>query len=104
MTRDELEAVIWRHGVRSADDVRAILLAADAYADAYGGITAERRAVLEAIPRRGGHRAAAVYPGGKCGTYAGWNTHQRNREMACEPCLAAHREYSRAWRLRRRAA
>ena len=34
MTREELEAVIRRHGVRRAVDVQAILLAADEYATA----------------------------------------------------------------------
>jgi hypothetical protein len=50
MTRDELEATIWRNwpargsGVTEAID--AILKAADAYAITEGGLTAERRAVL----------------------------------------------------------
>ena len=43
---------------------------------------------------------AAPFISGKCGTYAGWNIHQRNHEPKCEPCKAAHREYMQAWRLR----
>ena len=47
-TREELEAVIWRHGVRRAVDVEAILLAADGYAtaqcaDAVSETTAQSR-------------------------------------------------------------
>lgn len=58
MTREELEAVIWRHGVRRAVDVQAILLAADWYAtaqcaDAVSETTAQtrRRAELAAATR-----------------------------------------------------
>lgn len=58
MTRDELEAVIWRHGVRRAVDVQAILLAADGYAtaqavEAVSETTAQsrRRAVLSEATR-----------------------------------------------------
>lgn len=58
MTRDELEAVIWRHitrpeGLQHAQTaVDAILAAADAYMVAEGGLTAERRAVLEQATTR----------------------------------------------------
>lgn len=80
MTRDELESVIWRHGVRSAVDVHAILYAADAYAtaqaaDAVSEKTAQarRRAVLAAATRPSADvldrqllkaAAAAATPGG----------------------------------------
>ena len=57
-TREELEAVIWRHGVRKAVDVQAILLAADSYAtaqcaDAVSERTAQaqRRAELAAASK-----------------------------------------------------
>lgn len=52
MTRDELEAVIWRPFTdagaiyASEEPVSRILAAADEYARHVGGITAERRAVL----------------------------------------------------------
>lgn len=35
-----------------------------------------------------------------CGTYAGWNTHQRNGTPTCLPCHDARRDYMRAWRIR----
>jgi hypothetical protein len=67
MTRDELEAAIFRELRRASfagapDPVRernsvvdAILTAADAYMVAEGGLTAERRLVLEeaTAPKRG---------------------------------------------------
>jgi hypothetical protein len=66
MTREELEAVIWRHGVRSAVDVQAILLAADWYAtaqcaDAVSETTAQsrRRAVLSEATRPRTRKEAA---------------------------------------------
>lgn len=58
MTRDDLEAMIWRTiastNTTSADKVDAILKAADQYMVAEGGLTAERRTVLEQAtsPRR----------------------------------------------------
>ena len=59
MTRDDLEAVIWRQltalGVRTecAAHVRTIMAAADDYVTYTGGITADRRAALEsAAPGR----------------------------------------------------
>lgn len=55
MTRDELEAAIWRHwptrGPEAGKAVDAILAAADTYARAEYGISAERRAVLAAQGR-----------------------------------------------------
>ena len=58
MNREQLEAVIWRHGARRAVDVQAILLAADEYAtaqcaDAVSETTAQsrRRAVLAEATR-----------------------------------------------------
>jgi hypothetical protein len=65
MTRDELEAAIWRHwptrGTEAAAAVDAILTAADDYATTTGGITAQRRRELQAAvysrPRTPGRRA-----------------------------------------------
>ena len=37
---------------------------------------------------------------GKCGSYAGWNEHQRCHEPPCPPCRRAHAEYMQQWRLR----
>src|SRR5712664_1525218 len=55
MTRDELEAEIWRHwptrGATATAAVDAILAAADAYALAAYGVTADRRAVLDSATR-----------------------------------------------------
>jgi hypothetical protein len=53
--REALEAVIWRVVTRpdeatQAQRVRAVLAAADDYAEYVGGITAERRAVLAPPP------------------------------------------------------
>jgi hypothetical protein len=63
MTRDELEAVIWRNlsayrtnsRITSEQFVDAILTAADAYMVAEGGLTAERRRQLAeaTAPKRG---------------------------------------------------
>ena len=36
----------------------------------------------------------------KCGTYAGWNQHQRRGEYACYPCKKARSEYARSRRHR----
>lgn len=33
-----------------------------------------------------------------CGTYAGWNRHQKAKTKPCEPCRLAQREYMRAYR------
>jgi hypothetical protein len=55
-TRDELEAVIWRLGVRSAVAVEAILLAADEYATAQCVTAICAQARLAADQAR--HRAA----------------------------------------------
>jgi hypothetical protein len=49
---------------------------------------------------RGSGEPEPPWTGPKCGTYAGWNDHQRNHEPPCESCRAAHREYMREWRLR----
>lgn len=48
MTREQFEAEVWRVAGRRFDrtDVALILAAADAYAAAEGGITAERRQEL----------------------------------------------------------
>ena len=35
---------------------------------------------------------------GKCGTYAGWNQHQRRDEEPCDPCREANRIYMREYR------
>jgi len=59
MTREELEAVIWRHGVRSAVDVQAILLAADGYATAQS-VAAVSETTAQA--RRRAELAAATRP------------------------------------------
>jgi len=58
-TREELEAVIWRHGVRKAVDVQAILLAADSYATAQCADAVSERA---AQARRRAELAAASKP------------------------------------------
>lgn len=61
MTREELEREIWRRwptrGPGAAAAVDAILTAADAYALAAYGITAERRAELHTATRRQAPRA-----------------------------------------------
>ena len=36
----------------------------------------------------------------KCGTYAGWNVHQRCAEPPCPECRRAQAEYMQQWRLR----
>lgn len=36
----------------------------------------------------------------KCGTYAGWNLHQREGTPKCDPCLTAAADYMSAWRRR----
>lgn len=36
--------------------------------------------------------------GDQCGTYAGWNAHQRRGEPQCEPCRDAAAVYQRQWR------
>ena len=55
MNREELEARIWRlqfahsaGNITQRELVDELLAAADQYATAYGGITAERRAILRA--------------------------------------------------------
>jgi hypothetical protein len=58
-TREELEAVIWRHGVRRAVDVEAILLAADGYATAQCADAVSERT---AQARRRAELAAATQP------------------------------------------
>jgi hypothetical protein len=51
------------------------------------------------------HRGRGHHPSRKpCGTRAGMDTHRRAGEQACEACLAANREYMRAYKARRRAA
>jgi hypothetical protein len=42
----------------------------------------------------------APWQGPSCGTYAGWNEHQRNGEHHCDRCKRAHADYVREWRLR----
>ena len=34
----------------------------------------------------------------KCGTTAGWNSHQYHGEVQCPPCLQAKAEYTTEWR------
>jgi len=71
MTREQLEAVIWRHwppiagaGPTQAVHVDAILTAADAYAQHTGGITAERRAVLARLRDDAAARGIRAEPPG----------------------------------------
>ena len=62
MTRDEFESEVWRIAGRRFDrtDVALVLAAADSYAAAEGGITAERRQQLaEAVAATYGRRSAA---------------------------------------------
>ncbi len=40
------------------------------------------------------------WEGLKCGTYAGWNDHQRNKEPPCRACKTAQADYMREYRLR----
>lgn len=49
---------------------------------------------------RGTSFETAPWQGENCGTYAGWNEHQRNHEKACDRCKRAHADYVREWRLR----
>jgi hypothetical protein len=37
----------------------------------------------------------------RCGTYAGWNWHQRHGSPVCGLCAAANRDYMREWRRKR---
>ena len=34
----------------------------------------------------------------KCGTYAGWHTHNKAKETPCEPCKTVRREFLSVWR------
>ena len=34
----------------------------------------------------------------ECGTYNGWNRHNRRQEKPCDPCRLAKNEYARAYR------
>lgn len=36
----------------------------------------------------------------QCGTYAGWNQHQRFYEYPCQPCSKANVAHTRSWRIR----
>lgn len=36
----------------------------------------------------------------RCGTYAGYNHHRRNRSRVCKSCAAANRDYMREYRRR----
>lgn len=63
-TRDDFEAVVWRVAGRRLDraDVARILAAADAYAAAEGGLTAERRRVLAEATGAHAPRLEAAVP------------------------------------------
>lgn len=39
----------------------------------------------------------------KCGTYAGYRQHRRDKTAVCDPCRVAQSEYSREYMLRMRA-
>jgi hypothetical protein len=49
---------------------------------------------------RGARPEEAPWQSENCGTYAGWNEHQRNHEPACDRCKRAQADYMREWRLR----
>lgn len=49
-----------------------------------------------------GEPAAVTPDGEKCGTYAGWNEHNRLRTSVCRPCKRAQADYMRALRKRGR--
>lgn len=34
----------------------------------------------------------------KCGTYTGWNAHNRSKEAPCDPCRKARNDYLAKWR------
>lgn len=36
----------------------------------------------------------------KCGTYGGWNRHNKNGENPCGPCIEAQQAYAAEWRAR----
>ena len=93
MTRDELEAAIWRwwptRGPGAAQAVDAILGAADRYAVYTGSITAERRAVLrKAQPGRPVH---CLMPDLSlaCGHRGRESSSSVLAEVTCGPCKAA---------------
>ena len=103
MTRDELEAVIWRHGARRAVDVQAILLAADDYAttqaiDAVSEKTAQerRRAILAEAARE----KRDLKP---CGTWAAYRRHLYRHEPVCDACRDAAVTDTRVRRAARKA-
>lgn len=91
MTLDDLEALIWRQLPRiDAATMDTILAAAQAYAIAQYGITAERRAVLAAATdpvthqvRGGSARSPACGRGGRHSQWAG--THDPVK-VTCGAC------------------
>lgn len=61
---------------------------------------ANNRPVKTYTYRGAGQPDDPIWLGRKCGTFAGYQEHIRNKDPRCEACWRARNEYVREWRLR----
>ena len=102
MTRDDLEAAIWRLlPVNETAADPAIVLHIVALAEAYADDAAD---TAQAVRKRRAAILAADVPLKPCGTRAAYVRHLRHGEDPCRPCrdaMAEHRRLHRAARAAR---